>query len=121
MCTSQSTIETKIDPRSAARKFATVNPVTKYAATQNKSAFNTIPNNPKVRILIGSVRRVRTGLTIRLISPSTNPAISATVHDTTEIPGIRCVARTTVADNINHLKMILIINMRVEPRQGVLV
>jgi len=107
-------METKIDPRSAARKFAITNPETKYAAAQNNSAFNTIPNNPKVIILIGSVRRVSTGLITRLINPSTSPAKSATVNDATEIPGIKCSARTTVADNTNHLIISFTINIEVE-------
>ncbi len=105
-------METKIDPRSAARKFAITNPETKYEAAQNRSAFNTIPNNPRVMMLIGSVRSVSTGFTIRLMRPSTSPAMSATVSDVTEIPGIKCSARTTVADNTNHFKMSLIINIK---------
>ncbi len=88
-----------------------VNPGTKYADNQNSTAFNTIPKSPKVSQLIGSVSNPRTGFTIKLMRPRTSPAISATVHEAIVIPGIRCVASTTVADKTNHLIISLIINI----------
>lgn len=70
-----------------------------------------IPKSPRVMILIGIVRSPSTGLTMRLISPSTSPARSATVIDATEIPGIKRSARTTVADSTSHFKTSFKINI----------
>lgn len=115
MCTNHSTTDTSIDPNNAATNPATRNPVTKYAAAQNRSAFNTIPNNPRVMILIGSVSNVKIGLIIKLINPRTSPATKATCHETTEIPGIKYAARITVAESRSHLMMSLMINIDLFP------
>lgn len=70
-----------------------------------------IPNTPRVMILIGIVRIVRIGLINKLMKPRTSPAINATVHPVTVIPGITYAAKNTAADNSNHLKIIFIINI----------
>jgi hypothetical protein len=90
-----------------------VNPETKYATAQNKIALRIIPNSPSVIMLIGIVRIERIGLINKLISPSTSPAISATCHDATIIPGTKYAASTTAADNMSHLMMSFNININV--------
>jgi len=56
---------------------STLNPGTREAARRITNAFITNVNNPKVRIVIGSVRIRRTGFMNALIIPKTTAATRA--------------------------------------------
>jgi len=57
--------------RIADQKLSTVNPGTKLLTNTTKMALMIIVNNPKVRILIGSVKRIKIGLSKTLKTPKT--------------------------------------------------
>ncbi len=58
---------------------STVNPVTIFAARRIITALITNVNNPKVKIVIGRVRRRRTGFMNALIIPKTTATTRAAV------------------------------------------
>ncbi len=66
---------------------STLNPGTKFAARIITNALITNVNNPKVRIVIGSVRIRRTGFMNALIIPKTTAATKAATKLVTCTPG----------------------------------
>ena len=69
--------DTNREPNKAGMKPETVNPSKKLAANQNKMAFKTKMNRPRVTMVIGSVSTNKIGRTIRFSTPSTSDAIRA--------------------------------------------
>ncbi len=72
----QDTREITMLTRSAAINPFTLNPGTNHAASKTINAFITKIKSPKVKIVIGKVRKTNTGLTIELRIPSTIATIT---------------------------------------------
>ena len=99
-------IEPKITPAIA----VTWNPVTNILPNQNNAAFIIIPNSPRVKILIGNVTSLMTGLIRRLMNANTADAIRATVKLSTVISGIiNGNPYTTSPNNIHFINNVIII------------
>jgi len=82
------TTEIRILKSNAGKSEATSNPSTIYAVSNTINAFTRKVNNPKVRKLIGSVRRSRTGLTTALMTPKTIATTTADFNPPSCTPGI---------------------------------
>jgi len=80
-------ILTMIEPRSAIQKLETENPSTNDATNKKSSALITKIKSPRVNIVIGRVKRMRTGRTRAFTTPRKNAAISAGKIPSTVIPG----------------------------------
>ncbi len=90
--------ETKRDPRKAARIPETVKPSMKVEANQNKTAFITKVNRPRVNNVTGKVSKRRIGLTMALSTPKTKAAIIAIYRPSTSTPGtIKAAKRSASA------------------------
>jgi hypothetical protein len=80
-------IETRIEPMMAEKKLSTSNPDTRYATTENRAALMTIINNPRVRIVIGIVKIISSGLTSAFKMPRIIAATIADCKSTIVMPG----------------------------------
>ncbi len=101
--------DTTIDPINAGTNPVIANPVTTNDANQKNNAFNTIPNNPSVKMFTGSVKSEMIGLIKVLTNPSTSATNNATTNDVTEIPGTKYAVASTASVSANHFNRILII------------
>lgn len=81
----------------------TSKPWTTLEARSTNTALMTKVKSPSVRMLIGSVIRIRKGLTRVLIIPRKRATRSAVKKPLTVIPGIRYAAIPTERVIINHL------------------
>lgn len=72
--------------RRAHQKLATMNPGTSSATSIISPAFMTKVKSPSVKMVIGSVRIIRTGRMIAVISPNAIAVISAVKNPATTIP-----------------------------------
>ena len=99
----------RIDPTKAAPKPATLKSGVKLAASMSIKAFKMKVNNPKVRILIGSVRSKSTGFTRTLISPIMMIATIAVPKSLISIPGTILATINKAKALINHLMTIPIL------------
>lgn len=70
-------IEIKIDAKIAILKLSIENPFKKFAVSIKTPALITNKNNPKLKIVIGSVKIINSGLTRTLSIDKTNPASKA--------------------------------------------
>lgn len=73
--------------RSADQKLSTVKPETSVDASKTRIALITIVNNPKVRMVIGNVNKIKSGFRKILKTPSTNATRSAVQKLATCTPG----------------------------------
>jgi hypothetical protein len=95
-----STVETRerrMEPTSALQKFTTMNPEMRFPAINRSIALIINVNNPNVRMLIGRVKRRRTGLINVFIRPIIMEATRAVVKSFTSMP-------VTILDTINNDK-----------------
>src|SRR5690606_13747833 len=83
-------------PATAHQNPFTWKPLRMDPANQNTSALSTSRNRPSVTTVMGSVRKMSTGLTRVLSSPRTSAAMSAEPKDATVMPG-RTYATTSSA------------------------
>jgi hypothetical protein len=95
----------------AHQKLATVKPGTIALVRRTSTALITIVNSPRVIMLIGRVKKIISGLTNELISPSTKAATTAAINPSTSIPGskyakIRII--NAVISHLNNISFILI-------------
>jgi hypothetical protein len=67
----------KIDNKTAGRKPATEKPFTKLETNITSKPLITKVNKPKVKILIGNVNNIKTGLISAFIKPKTIAVITA--------------------------------------------
>lgn len=81
------TIDKAILKITAVKNPLTANPVTRESTNIIINAFTTTLKSPKVKSVIGSVRRVRIGFTTVLIMPRTAATIRAVFKSVTETPG----------------------------------
>ncbi len=79
--------EAKILKRIADQKLSIVKPGTSLETSNIRMALIIIVNNPSVKIFIGSVKRIRSGLRRTLKIPSTNATIRAVQKLVTCTPG----------------------------------
>jgi len=80
------TRERRMEPIKALQKFCTINPEIKFPAKSRSAAFIINVNNPKVRILIGKVKRRRMGFISVLTRPIISAATREVVKSFTSIP-----------------------------------
>jgi len=92
---SQETIETTMLKRSAVKNPVTKNPGIKYAARSTRSALMTKINKPSVKIVIGSVSKIRIGRTKELRIPRTIATRTTVIQLVTATPGMMYAATTT--------------------------
>lgn len=87
----------------AVKKPSMVKPGVHFAANKSISALIIQENNPRVRIVIGKVKRWRRGLIVILISPIISTAIIAFVHSVMLKPGKNlAMIRRVITLTINH-------------------
>jgi len=86
-CRAHPTTVRRSEPSSAGRNPEMVNPVTSIDNNQKRIAFNINVESPKVRSVIGSVRRRSIGRTSNVIRPHNTATMSATVKLVIAIPG----------------------------------
>jgi hypothetical protein len=80
-------IDNKILKNNAVQKVSTLNPSTKLLHNKIINALMTNKNNPKVKIVIGSVNKIKTGLTNRFNNPKTMATIMEVAKFATDTPG----------------------------------
>ena len=73
----------------AVKKPLTEKPLTTEAANKISKAFITKVNSPRVKILIGKVIKIKTGLTKTLIMPKNKASHKAVQNPATATPGIK--------------------------------
>lgn len=99
-------MDSTIEPKSAALKSATANPGTIFATSQNKNPFIIKVNNPKVRMLIGSVKSINIGFIKILTRPITKAAHNAAINPAKLIPGtIQAVKSKAKAKSIHLINI----------------
>ena len=81
-------MDISIEPTRALKKPSISTPGTIAPANISSTAFITNVSSPKVRILTGSVTRIRIGLIVRLIRPITIARSAAAHIFSTPMPGI---------------------------------
>ena len=101
MLTSESTIE----PRIAESQERIAKPGKSAAQIFKTAAFTKNRNNPKVIIVIGSVRNTSTGQRIAFASPITSAARSADKYPRTSKPETIFDVRNTARPETNQLKI----------------
>lgn len=79
----------------AHQKLSTLKFVTIDAVKSISKAFITNVNKPRVKILIGRVRSIKTGFSVALIIPSTNAIRNAVTKFFTWTPGNKYELTTT--------------------------
>lgn len=90
-------VRTRLKAR-AHQKLETVNPGTKASTIRTATAFITRRKSPKVTKVIGNVRKIRTGLTKALITPSTTATMTAVRKSFSLTPGSKYpVIKTAIA------------------------
>ena len=77
LCAKKLTAEIRSVANTASRKLATPKPGTKVEMSQNRKPFITKVKSPSVRMFIGSVRRIITGLTKTFIRPQKKETMRA--------------------------------------------
>lgn len=105
---------TSRDPNSALAKLLTAKPSKKEAVSQNSNALITKMNSPKVRSVIGRVRKTNTGRTKTFSNPSTNAAIRAGYRPSTVTPGIN-LATISSASAVTKIRAINFIILKHTP------
>lgn len=96
-------IDNSNEPRSAGKNPATENPGTIFATSQNISAFITKVNKPKVRILIGKVKIINTGLINMFTRPITSADQRAATNPEKLIPGTTQATKSNAKAKNTHL------------------
>jgi hypothetical protein len=102
-CSNVDTIDSTIEPAIAGTMPPIKNPGTYHETNIKHSTLIANEDIPSVRIVKGNVRNFRIGLTVLLIKPKTNAAISAvTTSRSRNCPGkkwsiIRCVIKNAIA------------------------
>lgn len=102
-------IDSNNEPPSAGKKPDTENPGTIFATSQNISAFITKVNKPKVRILIGKVKIINTGLIKIFTRPITSADQRAAANPEKLIPGTTQATKSSAKAKNSHLISIKII------------
>jgi len=98
-------IENSTEPKIAGKKPPTVNPGARNAARPNKAAFIIKVNNPSVRMFIGNVRNIISGLINILTREITATANNAAKNPTISMPGTILATRINARASIIHLKI----------------
>src|SRR5258705_366029 len=88
----QLTMLTSSAPQNAGQKPATWKPETNTETSHRQKALSTSRKRPRVSSVIGNVSTTRTGRTIALTSPSSNPATTAEASPSSRMPGTTCAA-----------------------------
>lgn len=101
-------IDSNKAPKKALQNPSTSTPGIKYATNINNKALITKINNPKVRILIGNVKNIKTGLITKFTSAIAMDAISAVKKLDIVIPGTTQPTNIIANDNANHFSMRII-------------
>ncbi len=83
------TIQRITAPSNAARNPETSNPSINVETSQIRAAFTTKVNKPKVRILMGRVKKRITGRIIALTNPKARAVINAAYNPETSNPGTK--------------------------------
>lgn len=96
-------------PMTAATNDATVNPEIICATNQKKIPLRMIEKSPSVRILIGSVRIVTTGLTTMLIKTRHADTMSAVSMELTLIPATKYGSANTASVVMNQRSKIIVL------------
>jgi len=95
--------------KSADQKPSTLKPDTIQPARLTIAALITKRNNPMVRIVIGMVKTVKTGLTNAFSMANAMATIMAVINPSTCIPGNTYAAITTATAVINKLIIFFLI------------
>src|SRR5258706_540069 len=88
----QLTMLTSSAPQNAVQKPATWKPEPNTETSHRQKALSTSRKRPRVSSVIGNVSTTRTGRTIALTSPSSNPATTAEASPSSRMPGTTCAA-----------------------------
>jgi hypothetical protein len=91
-------------PQKAPQKLYTVNPGTIHEAMMKAKALIIMIKKPRVKIVMGRVKRIRTGLIKVLISPKTRAASRAENTPSIRNPGIRASAINRARLFINSVR-----------------
>ena len=110
-------IERTTAPIRAGKNPATSNPGTISVIAQNRTAFRMNANNPRVMIVMGSVRIDRTGRITIVITLHTSATKSVVVHPPEMVmPGTRYTVRYTAAAVPRNRRIIFIRKVCHNPR-----
>ena len=101
-------IDRIIAPKNALQNPSTSIPGTKYATNINNKAFINKIDTPNVRIFIGNVNKIKTGLITKFTNAMTIEATNAEVKPDIVIPGIIQPINIIEKDNANHFNKISI-------------
>lgn len=99
-------IDSSIEPNNAATKPDTANPGTIFPMSQNKRAFITKVNNPKVSRLIGSVKSNNRGFIVIFTIPISNAAHNAGIKPARLTPGTTQATKSKDRAKNTHLRRI---------------
>jgi len=91
------------EPNNAAKKPSTLKPSTSFATSNSIKALITKVNSPNVRILIGRVKRIKTGFINMLTSPMTIADHSAAEKPAKLIPGTTHATKSKAKAKSIHL------------------
>ncbi len=87
---------------SAAKNPETAKPSTNLSANNIMQALITKINKPKVTIVAGNVKKIKSGLTNMFSNDITTATIIAATYPATEIPG-KILAKTITAKAVNKI------------------
>ena len=95
-------------PQNALQNPSISTPGTKYATNMNKRALITRMNSPRVKILIGKVRKINTGFITMFTKAIAAEAINAVKKLEIVIPGIIHPTNIIASAKANHLSKSII-------------